>query len=219
MPDADVIASKILIENKPAGAVCPLIGGNNLFTGEFKGMLDGTLGLTVMDQESWDSLWTTIGATPPGPLPEGAQAVFQAIRKGASREAIAFEPSKIAMAAAGSRIHIDWDRLHIAPEEDMNARSRFAVVLLPENGSLKASFNDVWPVREKSAQDRAFKESLSLFQTGIKRPDAPAVSVAFNKYHARTQGMNRAKVTYRHTSKSPVHYRKPRVKGRGTMQM
>lgn len=222
---AEVIARKIKIENKLTGEPCPLINGFNFFSGEFKGV-NGTFGLTATDQDEWEKMWETIGAKPPGKLPAEAIAVLQAVKESKSAEALSFEPSRIAMAAAemlnGDRkINIDWDRLHIDYAEDMTARPRFAVLLLPNKGKLKASFNDIWPIREQKAMESAFRDSLKIFSEGVTRPKKNTLSVTFDKYQKRKMSLEATvppeKLT-KHSSKGPHRYRKPRVKGRGSMK-
>lgn len=225
MADSSVTAKKIKIENKLTGEPCPLIEGSNFFSGEFKGV-NGIFGLTATDQESWEKMWETIGAKPPGRLPAEAIAVLQAVKQPKSAEALSFEPSRIAMAAAemmsGDRkINIDWDILHVDFAEDMLAHPRFAVLLLPNKGKLKASFNDIWPLREQRAMESAFKDSLRIFSEGVTRPKKNKLSVTFDKYQARKlsmETMTAPEKPTKHGSRGPHRYKKPRVKGRGSMK-
>lgn len=226
MAGAKVTGRKIKIENKDTGAPCPEIGGNNFFTGEFKGG-NGTFGLTAIDQDEWEKMWETIGDEPPGRLPRNSIAVLQAVKESKGTEALAFEPSRIALAAAemmnGDRkINIDWNRLHVDLSEDMRAHPRYAVLLLPNKGRLKASFNDIWPLREKREMEMAFTESLKLFKDGIiTKPGKGTVSVTFNKYQARKMMMEAAQLPVKggkKSSKGPHRHKKPRAKGRGSMK-
>lgn len=226
MADTNVTARKIKIENKLTGEPCPLINGNNFFSGEFKGM-NGTFGLTATNQDEWEKMWETIGAKPPGKLPADAIAVLQAVKEPKGTEALAFEPSRIAMAAAemmnGDRkINIDWNRLHTAYDEDMQAHPRYAVLLLPGRGKLKASFNDIWPQREKREMEIAFNESLKIFKDGIVRqPPVTKIAPTFNKYQARKATLEMTSSSHKmgkNSTKSKQRQRKPRVKGRGNMK-
>lgn len=169
----------------------PLIAGSNYFSGEFDSK-DLSLGLLVDDQAQWNDIWRTLGKTPPGPLPEKARAVIEYVRRNIADLSVAVAPDRIEI-KDNNDIEIDWALIHVTKDEDKDAQSRFAVLLLPEKGKLKSNFNKVWPIREKRQRRDKYLESLDDIKKGPGQPlQAPARATFKRKHHlvGRTRGKN-----------------------------
>ncbi|HYD17325.1 MAG TPA: hypothetical protein VEF76_02460 [Patescibacteria group bacterium] len=159
------------------------IKGYNFFAGDFTPSAATSIGTAVCTQEEWDALWRGLDRTPPGPLPKDTRAVFEA-RAEQKPRVTSYEPSSIVM-NAHDEIWINWNKILVGKDEDPTAKGRYAVLLLPEKGTLKSKFNEVWPIREKREKMKKFDESLNLFRKG-RNEILPAPGGAnFSHYRAR----------------------------------
>lgn len=169
----------------------PLIAGSNYFSGDFDSK-DLSLGLLVDDQAKWNDAWRTLGKTPPGPLPAKARAVVEYVRRNVADLSVAVAPDHIEI-KDNNDIEIDWTLIHVTKDEDKDAQSRFAVLLLPEKGKLKSNFNKVWPVREKRQRREKYIESLDGLKKGPGQPVLAPTRASFPRKHlqsGRTHGRN-----------------------------
>ncbi len=165
-------------------AQMPFISGFNFFSGDFTPKTVTSIGTAVCTQEEWDELWKTFDRPPPGPLPRGARAIVQAISETLKPRTTAFEAANVTLTATKD-IKVQWNRLHVGKDEDPKVQDRYAVLLLPDQGKLSSTFNDVWPLREKREKMRKFDESLNLFRKGQNSILTSPSVAKFTQYQAR----------------------------------
>ena len=176
-------ASKIAI-NGAITRQMPNISGFNFFSGDFTPKTVNSVGTAVCTQEEWDAMWKTLDRPAPGPLPDSTRAIFQAINEATKQRATAFEAANVTLTATKD-IKVEWNRLHVGKDEDPKVQDRFAVLLVPEQGKLSSSFNDVWPLREKREKMKKFDESLNLFRKGQSSILTSPSVAKFTQYQAR----------------------------------
>lgn len=143
---------RIDIQIKDGGqplAEAPLIDGCNLFTGDYKGPAHA--GFTTSSL-SWEEMWDFLGAPPPGPLPQGAQAVLEA--EGQEKGGVCYRPQKVVQKDDG--ICISWERAEVPKDEAVQKTSRYAVLVLPK-GTLTAQFQNVFPAEQRREKARALE--------------------------------------------------------------
>lgn len=158
----------------------PTINGSNLFTGDYVG---DTLmiGEAVSSQEQWEAYWKVLGVKPPGKLPDGALAIFQASDK--SDRAIRLEPKTITQ--NGADISVEWERMNIPRSEMMGAHSSYAVLLIPldPKGKLSASFMDTFPLAEMRQRKMDLETAIDAFKHGGPMDiAAPSKAMFMKKY-------------------------------------
>lgn len=162
----------------------PDISGFNFFSGDFTPKTVNSVGTAVCTQEEWDEMWKTFDRPPPGPLPPGTRAIFQAISESLKQRVTSFEAANVTLSATKD-IKVEWNRLHVGKDEDPKLKDRYAVLLLPDAGKLSATFNDVWPIREKREKMKKFDESLNLFRKGQNALVPGPALAKFTQYQAR----------------------------------
>lgn len=162
--------------NSMAMIATPSINGNNLFTGAYDGDAD-RIGAVVDTQESWENYWKELKTKPPGRLPEGAIAVFQAVHE--DGRGISIEPATVVQ--DGSEIMINWHKKIILKAEDMSAHSHYAVLLLPR-GMLSATFMDSFPLAEQRMRMEDLSRVLDSIKTGGGEVEAPTKAMFMKKY-------------------------------------
>ncbi len=162
----------------------PTINGSNIFIGDFIPMKKGSgISAAIDTQEDWEAYWGELGAKPPGDLPAGAVAIFQA--DSADDRAVTLEPKTIVQDA--DEITIEWDRMNIPHAEMTGAHSHYTVLLIPQ-GMLTANVMDSWPVAEERDRKAVFDAALEkLKTTRDEDTEAPARAMFMKKYkHAMT---------------------------------
>jgi hypothetical protein len=163
-------ASRIPIDDRSTGfrKGDPLVADANFFTGQYDAG-SGFVGFTVTDIGDWYSFWhSTVGETPPGPLPKGAKAVMLAQHH--ADDPVSFFPEKVARDDSGISIH--WQRRHIGEEADNRGRkSRFAVLVVPDVPDSQI-YRDIFPAEERRAAAERFADELKIITEGMAAPVA-----------------------------------------------
>lgn len=156
----------------------PHIKGSNLFIGDYKGQYK--IGAVASTEEEWNALWETLGDKPPGPLPQGAIAVFEAARN--MDRNVMLEPLSILQ--NGQDIMIAWNRVNISHKDQKPAEAHphYTVLLIPDC-NLTASFMDSWPVEEERKKQEQLSKTFEHLATGIPSAiSAPEKAVFTKKY-------------------------------------
>ena len=164
-------------------AQMPSISGFNFFSGDFTPKTVTSIGTAVCTQEEWDDMWKRFDRPSPGPLPPGTRAIVQAITETLKQRYTAFEAVNVTLSATHD-IKVQWNRVHVGKDEDPKVQDRYAVLLLPDAGKLSATFNDIWPLRDKREKMKKFDESLSLFRKGHNTALTSPSVAKFTQYQA-----------------------------------
>jgi len=166
--------------NQMAMMDIPTINGCNLFIGDYMGEM-GKIGSIASNEDEWRELWKLVGEKPPGPLPEGAIAVFEAVFNNDLRRDITLEP--LSVVQDGQDIIIAWDRKNIAHADTKQPpHPHYTVLLLPE-GKLTASIMDSWPVEMERMRIAAVESGIQTLKDGVGHPlQAPERAVFTKKY-------------------------------------
>ncbi|MBI1216554.1 MAG: hypothetical protein GC185_12150 [Alphaproteobacteria bacterium] len=155
-----------------SGAPLPRIDidGANFFSGPYRGEKGrpGSRGVISMTDMNWRQMWRSLGEAPPGPLPEGAVAVMNAVYS--KDDPADYLPLKISN--DGKHNDVTWQLRHTAVEGETPRPSRYAVLILPR-GTVRQETLDVWRrdeiAREKArAEERAAERAV--ITEGLKKP-------------------------------------------------
>lgn len=157
-------AEKITIEGC---ADAPTVNGCNFFSGEYLDEDEGGGSISGgVSQRDWEFFWRRHArAKPPGPLPEGAQAIMWAYNT--PEDPTTLEPESVKF--ENNIAHVSWRHTHTALPGEPEARSRYAILIVPGE-KLEQIFNTV-----------SIAESMNVFTEGSREKIKIIPALKFRK--------------------------------------
>ena len=174
--------SKITIDDRASklrhsfnGQPLPEINGCNFFTGDYDAR-NGLIGMTSSDPDTWDMFWRSIvKQEPPGKLPDGAMAIM--IAHDTKGDPVEYFPESAVHENDGTTVR--WQRRHLKADDQPDAKSQFAVLLIPDGDNTEYYTDvDVAEEKRKAAELKKFTEG-----TEGAVPVGPAVKLVKKKKH------------------------------------